>query len=57
MPRRLSRRRRFIPLAVDVDVDAAATVFLLGTRHTALGHLLDECLDVVGQHEQLVTTG
>lgn len=42
MPPRLSRRRRFIPLAVDVDDDAAVTVFLRrGAGADCLdGHLL-----------------
>jgi hypothetical protein len=41
-PLRLSRRRRFIPLAVDVDDDVAATVFLRrGAGADSLeGHLL-----------------
>ena len=41
-PLRLSRRRRFIPLAVDVDDDVAVTVFLRrGAGQDSLeGHLL-----------------
>lgn len=41
-PLRLSRRRRFIPLAVDVDDDIAATVFLRRGAGTDCleGHLL-----------------